>query len=269
MFYNAQNGCLNIEDTTMDYISFGKGKKDVIMIPGLGDGLKTAKGMAIPFAIMYRMFAREYRVHVFSRKNKIDPGYSTKDMAADVKRAMEMLDIEKADIVGVSQGGMIAQHLAIDYPEAVGKLVLVVTLSRPNSCIEDVIGNWIQLAKEGNYRQLMLDNVAKMYTKRFLAKNKWMSAFAGRFGKPASFDRFINMAYACIRHNSYDYLDRIQAPTLIIGGELDEIVTGQASKDIAGKIPNNRLVMYPDYGHGLYEEAKDFNRVIFDFLQQS
>ena len=66
MFYNATNGCLTIGETTMDYIVFGKGKKPFIMIPGLGDGLKTAKGMAVPFAIMYKMFAKDYRVYVFS-----------------------------------------------------------------------------------------------------------------------------------------------------------------------------------------------------------
>lgn len=266
MFYNAKNGCLNIDDTTMHYISFGKGKKDVIMIPGLGDGLKTAKGMAIPFAIMYKMFAKDYRVHVFSRKNQIPPGYSTRDMAADLKRALDMLDIKNTDVIGVSQGGMIAQHLAADYPETVGKLILVVTLSRPNSHIETVIGNWIKMAKEGNYRALMEDTALKMYTKDFLKKNKGMLALTSRFGKPDSFDRFINMAYACINHDCYDKLPSIPSPTLIIGGELDEIVGAQPSRDISAQIPGSRLVMYPDYGHGVYEEAKDFNQLVYDFL---
>ena len=45
MFYNAKNGVLKIEDTDMHYISFGNGPKNLIMIPGLGDGLKTAKGI--------------------------------------------------------------------------------------------------------------------------------------------------------------------------------------------------------------------------------
>ena len=45
-----KNGQLTIDNTTMDYISFGKGKKKLIMIPGLGDGLKTVKGMALPFS---------------------------------------------------------------------------------------------------------------------------------------------------------------------------------------------------------------------------
>ena len=70
----------------MDYICFGKGKKNLIMIPGLGDGLKTVKGMAIPFSIMYKKYAEDYRVYVFSRKNKLEEGYSTKDMAKEFSK---------------------------------------------------------------------------------------------------------------------------------------------------------------------------------------
>ena len=48
MFYNAKNNNIKIEQSDMDYISFGKGNKNLIIIPGLGDGLRTVKGMAIP-----------------------------------------------------------------------------------------------------------------------------------------------------------------------------------------------------------------------------
>lgn len=269
MFYNAKNGCLDIDGTTMYYLSFGKGTKNLIMIPGLGDGLKTAKGMAIPFSIMYKRFAKDYRVHVFSRKNELKQGCTTRDMATDLKTAMELLGIEKADIVGVSQGGMIAQHFAVDYPERVGKLVLVVTASRPNECIENTINEWIEMAKRDDYRELMLDNIKKMYTDEYIAKNKWMLSFAGKFGKPSSFERFIIMAEACISHDCFESLHLIKAPTLVIGGEKDAIVTAQASRDIAAEIKGSRLLMYEDYGHSLYEEAKDFNEVVKLFLMNT
>ena len=68
MFYNAKNCSLKIDDTQMDYITFGKGDKTLVMIPGLGDALKTVKGSAAVFALMYKLFAKDYRVYVFSRK---------------------------------------------------------------------------------------------------------------------------------------------------------------------------------------------------------
>ena len=65
MFYNAKNHTVTIDGDTTDFISFGKGKKNLVIIPGVGDGLKTAKGLAIPFAIMYRLFAKDFGVPTF------------------------------------------------------------------------------------------------------------------------------------------------------------------------------------------------------------
>ena len=108
MFYNAKNNNIKIEQSDMDYISFGKGNKNLIIIPGLGDGLRTVKGMAIPLAFMYKKFAKEYTVYIFSRRNNLTNGFTTQDMAQDIAKAMNLLNISNADILGVSQGGMIA-----------------------------------------------------------------------------------------------------------------------------------------------------------------
>lgn len=224
--------------------------------------------MAVPFAIMYKMFAKDYRVYVFSRKNKLEPGYTTKDMAADLKQAMDMIGIPKADILGVSQGGMIAQHFAINYPEAVDKLVLAVTSARPNTYIEKVLPPWIDMAKRDAFHELMVDNMLKMYTDEYIRKNKWMLKVAGKFGKPKTYDRFLIMAGACINHDCFDMLHTIQTPTLVMGGEKDIIVGPESSREIASQIPGAKLKMYPEYGHALYEEAKDFNDVVMEFLRE-
>ena len=117
MPYNVKNCKLHLEDTDMDYIVFGNGKKELIIIPGLGDGLKNVKNMAAPYSLMYKEFAKKYRVYMFSRRNLQYEGFNTRDMAKDVKFAMDSLGIEKADIIGISQGGMIAQYLAVDFHE--------------------------------------------------------------------------------------------------------------------------------------------------------
>lgn len=98
----------------MDYVVFGKGRECLVMIPGLGDGLVTVKGMARVLAVTYRMYAKNYTVYMFSRKNGLEKGYSTKDMARDQAEAMEALGILRAKVLGVSQGGMIAQYLAAE-----------------------------------------------------------------------------------------------------------------------------------------------------------
>lgn len=268
MFYNAKNGNIEIDNADMNYISFGHGSKKLIMIPGLGDGLRTVKGMAIPFAFMYREFARDYEVYVFSRKNQLEEGYSTRDMARDVRKAMKILRIEKADIVGVSQGGMIAQYLAIDSPEVVNKLVLVVTLARQNETIHRVIGEWIKMAKADDYKSLMRDNFEKMYTEKALKKYGLFYPILCRVGKPKDFHRFLVMAHACLTHNSYKELDKIKAPTLIIGADSDQVVGRKASIELAEAIRGAKLHMYQNIGHAAYEEAKDFNAIVREFLQE-
>ena len=149
MFYNARNCNIKIDDTDMDYISFGNGNKSLVIIPGLGDALKTVKGSAVTFALMYKLFAKDYKVYVFSRKNKLKQDCSTRDMATDLADVMNQLNITKAFVLGVSQGGMIAQYLAIDYPELVEKLVLAVTLCQPNETSKSVISNWLQRCTKG------------------------------------------------------------------------------------------------------------------------
>lgn len=148
MFWNAKNNSVSIDGTDMYYVSFGKGNSDLIIIPGLGDGLATVKGMAILLSIIYRVYTSDYKVFVFSRKNNLEEGYTTRDMARDLAEAIKLLGIGKAKVVGISQGGMIAQYLAIDYPELVEKLVLAVTSSRKNEMLEEVVSNWITLANK-------------------------------------------------------------------------------------------------------------------------
>ncbi len=88
MFNGAKSDRIKIGNTVMEYITFGKGDKTLVIIPGLSDGLKTVKGTAMTMALMYRKYAKEYKVFVFSRKNQLEEGYDTRHMARDLKEAM-------------------------------------------------------------------------------------------------------------------------------------------------------------------------------------
>jgi len=266
MLLNAKNGAVKIGDTEMEYISFGKGNDTLIILPGLGDGLSTVKGTALPFAIAYRAYAVNYKVYVFSRKNQLKEGYSTRDMAKDQAEAMNVLGISKADIMGVSQGGMIAQYLAIDYPNLVNKLVLVVTLSKQNETVQKLVGSWIEMAKNGDYKSLITDTAEKSYSEQYLKKHRFLYQLLGRVGKPKDFSRFLIQANSCIHHNAYYELDKIECPTLIVGGDSDKIVGSNSFVEITERIRSSELFIYIGVGHAAYEEAKDFNVRVLNFL---
>lgn len=266
MLYNAKNGTLKIGGSEMEYIRFGTGERILVMLPGLGDGLRSVKGTALHMAFTYRAFAKIFTVYAFSRKNALPEGYTTKEMAADQAAAMEQLGIQKADVLGVSMGGMIAQHLAIDYTEKVGKLILTVTSARPNPILEASIEEWVSCAKRGDHTAFMDRNVRRIYSEEYYRKNRWLVPIMGKLTKPKSYDRFFIQAEACLKHSAYESLHQIQPPTLVIGGAKDNVLGGGASREIAAQIPGAQLRMYEQWGHGLYEEAGDFNQNVLDFL---
>ena len=262
MLYAAKNGIA----AGAEYICFGTGKKKLIMLPGLGDGLRTMKGTALPVALYYRCLTKDYTVYLFSRKKQLHPGYSIRDMARDLAEAMEELGIQSASVVGVSMGGMIAQHLAVDYPDRVEKLVLVVTAARSNPIMQESLEEWTACARRDDHRALMDSNMRRIYSEDYYRRNKWMVPVTGALTKPKSYDRFLIMAEACRTHDAYERLSRITAPTLVIGGEKDNSLGGEASRELASRIPGARLKMYPQWGHGLYEEAADFLQAVTEFL---
>ena len=266
MVFNAKNGSLSMDGATMDYIRFGTGPRMLIILPGLGDGLRTVKGTALPMAAMYRLFAKDFTVWCFSRKEPLEPDCTTRDMARDLKQAMDLLGIQKADLFGVSMGGMIAQHFAADHPDTVNKLILAVTCPCPNPLLEESLRAWISHARTSDHTALMDSNLRRIYSDGYYRKNRWLIPLMGKLTKSKTYDRFLLQANACLTHNALDRLCQIQSPTLVIGGEQDHVLGPEPSRQIAAAIPGAVLKMYPRWGHGVYEEAPDFNRTVFDFL---
>ena len=267
MLFNAQNGILKMDNTEMEYIRFGTGEKALVFLPGLGDGLRSVKGTAVFMAMLYRKYAADYTVYMFSRKKALSPHCTTRDMAYDQKRAMDMLGIDKADIIGVSMGGMIAQHFAADHPEAVGKLVLVVTTAGQNPIIKSAVNEWIDFAKLGDHRAFMESNLRLIYSEKYYRNNRWIIPVIGALTKPKSYERFLIQAEACLCHDAEEALARVKAPTLIIGGNKDRVLGGEASKVLNKGIESSVLHIYPEGHHGLYEEEKGFNSLVLDFLK--
>ncbi len=264
---HAHNGTVRLDDDTMDYISFGSGGQKLLLLPGLGDGLRTVRGMALPFAWMYRRLAKAYTVYLFSRRNHLPPAYSSEEMASDVRRAMDALSIPHAHVCGISQGGTIAQQLAIRCPERVDGLVLAATYARPNDTVTAVLSRWIAYAEAGDYPALFLDTAAQTYSEAHLRRNGALYRLLSHVGAPKDFSRFLTQARACLTHDVYALLPDIQCPTLVIGGQQDKIVTVQASVELAASIPDSRLHLYEQWGHGLYEEAPDFWDRVMAFFE--
>lgn len=260
-----KNGSVKLENTEMYYAAFGSGKRVLIALPGLSDGLATVKGKALLYMPSFKRFLKDFTVYMFSRKNDMPEGYTIEQMADDQVRAMRILGIEKACILGVSQGGMISQYMAIKYPEVVDKLILTVTAPNSTGVVADAVTAWIDMAQRNDHVSLMVDTAEKMYSDKYLAKNRKMFPLAAKLTKPKSYERFYRNAYAILSFDVRNRLGDINCKTLIIAGDNDKTVGNEAAFELQKGIKDSELFVYEGLGHGAFEEAKDFYDRVYKF----
>ena len=257
---------LYFNDKSMDYVTFGTGNQPLVIIPGLGDGLQTVKGKAQIFSLSYRLLAKRYKIYVFSRINELRQGYTTRDMAADVAEAMETLNLDAAYVMGISQGGMIAQWLAVDFPERVQRLILAVTTAKPSQLARERIEHWQKLSQSGNFKHLMLDIAQHSYTQKSYQKWRLLYNIMGRLGRMKDEKRIAIQSQSCLGHDSLGVLKEIQCPTLVLGALEDDVIGVKESKELAKGIADCQLLILKHSGHALYEENKSFQEIVCRFL---
>jgi pimeloyl-ACP methyl ester carboxylesterase len=174
------------------------------------------------------------------------------------KKGLGRMQITDALLIGICQAVAVIPGLS--------RLALTVTCAEQNPVLRESIREWVDLAKAGDHAGFMDSNLRRIYSERYYRQNKWMTPLIGALTKPKSYDRFFIQAEACLTHDARAELGKIQAQTLVIGGEKDLALGGEASRVLAAHIPGAELKMYAEWGHGLYEEAGDFNDVVLAFL---
>lgn len=265
MLYQTTEGKIQLGKTSMDYAAFGTGLKTLLLIPGLS--LRGVKGAGLSLAWMYRQFVKDYRVYVLDRRSTIAGDCTIWDLADDVVEAMDALDIPCADVVGISQGGMIAQALAIRHQQRVSKLVLGVTAPCVNDTLRRVVGGWIDAGEKNDWRTINREGIILGYSEAFQRKMRWMLPLAERLVKPVDGRRFIHLARSILTFDALNELDQIICPVMVLGGKQDRITTGDASLELAERLHCD-IYMYDDLGHAAYDEAKDFNQKVLSFLRK-
>ena len=247
-------------------IRFGQGGQALIMLPGLRT--TSIRGTAAFAAWYYRRFAKAFTVYMLDRKEPVASDCTIHDHAGDVFAAMEALGLPRAAVFGVSQGGMIALDLAIHHPDSVRRLALGVTASRVNPTIEQAIGAWVGLVQSGDISGFARDYVARGYSLRAQKRYGRLLPLAFRLQRMMPAERFVALARSCLTCDCYRQLDRIRCPVLVLGGDSDRVVGGEASREIAERL-GCECHLYPGLSHEAYSEAKDFNQRVFDFLVQA
>ena len=257
------NRTLYFDDVPFHYVQFGKGAKNLILIPGLST--LTLEGKGINMTWQFREFAKDYTVYVMDKRDDLKEDVTLRELAEDIKNAVDHIGLLSADVVGVSQGGMIAQYLAIDNPDFVNKLVLAVTASKMNDHIKNYVNQCVVLAQKGEMEEIMRDSFENDFTEEYTKPLKPFMSLITKMSVPKSNVRFIRLARSINSLDTYDELNQIKCPVFVIGAGKDRIATVEGSEEIAGKLECKKYI-YQRYGHGVYSEAKDFNGRIHRFL---
>lgn len=186
--------------------------------------------------------------------------YSISQFAGDAAALLRFLEIEQAHVFGISMGGMIAQELAIQYPELVDKLILGCT--GPGSKKGKFIypgGLWflIRHARKRPFgiNDLLLQLLFSKDTSHFTPEHKEFIRRIKRY--PITTLVRWKQFWAVLRFNRFDHLAQIKHPTLVMTGSRDFLMPARNSSILAGQIPNSMLVSLKDCSHAFLSDAPD------------
>jgi pimeloyl-ACP methyl ester carboxylesterase len=263
---------VKVNDIQIYYEVRGRGFP-LMMIMGLGANLdwwdpRMLQGLSKNFKLV--MFDNRGA----GRTGVSDRRYTIKLFAEDTADLMGVLGISRAHVIGVSMGGMIAQELALNFPEKVEKLVL---------CSTNCGGAKSILASQEVLRALSTDRSALspeeivrmtiplLFAEDFIEKNPDFVELSIQqiLRAPISNESFVRQLNAIMEFDTYDRLPHIRASTLILHGKRDILVPPENAAVLAGAIPYTKTVYFENSAHGLIEEMEKVVDVLLDFLTES
>ncbi|MCV2370709.1 alpha/beta fold hydrolase [Roseateles oligotrophus] len=256
----------------------------LLMIMGLGMQL-----IAWPDGLVQRLLAEGFRVIRFDNRDAglsqqfdhlgvpnialasvqhllhlpVRSPYSLADMARDALGVLDALGLQRAHICGASMGGMIAQQLALQAPERVKSLTLIMTssgsrrLPGPAMRVRSALlsrpadpHDFAALA-ERNYKLFRLIG-SPAYPAPEAELRQRIAASLRRSNRPQGVLR--QLAAIAADNRRAGQLGRIKAPTLIQHGDQDPLIPVAAAHDLARRIPGAHLDIIKGMGHDLPEQ---------------
>jgi pimeloyl-ACP methyl ester carboxylesterase len=253
----------------IQYIRFGKGDNTLLVFSG-GPGNTLPSGFMIRVFGQFKHIAKSYVVYVSGRKSDLPEGYTTRDMAEDYAAVIrDEFDGGPLDVMGMSYGGLIAQHLAADHPELIRRLIIAMSCYRFSEEGNELDMRYAELLSEGKKRDALKSLEPIIEGGRI--QKAVMKFFMGYVGpllwsnsdKPSD---LLVEGKAEMAHNSQNRLAEIKVPTLVIGGDKDYYCPVERLRETATGIPGARLVLYEGKGHMI--TGKQFGEDVLAFLNE-
>jgi pimeloyl-ACP methyl ester carboxylesterase len=262
---------INSNGINLYYEIHGDGKP-IVMIMGLSANIDWWTPEFL------KAIADRFKVIIFDnrdagRSEKSKEEYAIKTFADDTIGLIDELGIERAHFLGVSMGGMIAQEIALNYPERVKKLVLCSTnCGNPKSKLpsQEVLDVLMQEKPDITPEEIVEDTIPLLFTEEYRNShpNEVEEAKENMLKAPIEPEAYRRQVNAILKFNSGRSLKKMEIPTLIIQGKKDILVPPENAEILSDLIPNSEVRFFDKSAHAIFShETEEVKNVILNFLE--
>jgi pimeloyl-ACP methyl ester carboxylesterase len=204
------------------------------------------------------------------------PG-SVEEMARDAVAFIRALGFDQVDLLGFSLGGMVSQVIAQEEPQLVRRLVLAGTGPAGGEGMDKVTPITLRAMARGavtfkdpkTYLFFTRTPNGRKSAREFLKRLKERTDDHDKAISPIAFRAQLKAIHAWATQQRSD-LSEIRQPVLVANGDQDRMVPSSNSTDLARRLPNARLKLYPDAGHGgVFQYHREFVPAVLEFLETS
>jgi 3-oxoadipate enol-lactonase len=192
---------------------------------------------------------------------------SLDSFALELNGLLHALRVDKAHIVGISMGSMVAQHYAIRYAKRVRSLTLVATTGKSTPADRSAWMTRIATAQNSGMNALVDEFLNRWFTKNFLASKNPILEDVTNWIANTRVDGFIAAVNAIAELDTLENLRRLTTPALVIAGENDLATPPAVVKSVADAIDGSKYVVIPKAAHWVpLEQPERFKYELEKFL---
>lgn len=222
------------------------------------------------------LLKQKYKVTVFDYRGmgystNTDTSFTINTLAEDLNGLCDFLQLKKANIMGWSMGGYVAQSFAINHPEKVNKLILYAT----------DLGDTIAIPPDQEILELLADTLATpaqimgtLFPSKWVETHPNLEKYFSNAKEPLNYKTIklqdaASSIWLSPGGGSAGHLHKLKMPTLIISGDMDVVVPYKNSEMLSDSIASSTLIKMNDGGHGLmFQYPETVGRYILTFLEQ-
>jgi len=260
---------LNLHDIELYYETVGSGIP-LLLVAGLASDAQSWQALTHYLTPHCQLIMPDNRG--VSRTTPLDAEISVQKIADDCVALIHHLGVRTVNVLGHSMGGMVAQDIAIRYPELVDALILEATVPANSMRNNALFADWAVSFAAGMNRELWFRNIFYwIFCARFFENEQAVRTavrFSVEYQYPIDPVAFGNQVKAIAAFNSTELLSQIKAKTLVVAGKDDLLFSPDECARLAQAIPGAAFILMDGAAHSIHmEQPRKFADCVLDFLQ--